>query len=90
MCQHDDVKIIAARSGEWWWCEDCGSLRDPAGRWFKSRKAARVAVARRTPTTPGGTVRLAPPEGPAYVTRPATDPFTPQGAPMLDPDEQGA
>jgi hypothetical protein len=78
MCPHNEVKTIAARSGEWWWCEDCGSLRDPQGRWFKSRKTARVAVALKDDPKPAGIVtRVGPPEGPAQVTRPATDPMTP-------------
>ena len=81
MCKHDDVKIIAARSGEWWWCEDCGSVRDPECRWFKPRTLARVSVALRDQpeVKPGRITRVEPPASPPAQVTPKIDPFTPQG-----------
>lgn len=45
MCVHREIRAIAARSGEWWWCQECGMLRDPEGRWHRHAGSPRVLVA---------------------------------------------
>lgn len=82
MCKHNDVKIIAAKSGEWWWCEDCGEIRDPEGRWFKPKRTAlpRVALREPTPARGGPTLRVAEPGGPVRVDPSPSGPFTPKSS----------